>query len=191
MQLRKVMSSHALPGLTPQRPGKPLEVWIPASDKRTYCGLLKLFRPVVDTLRRSLGLSKITSLILAMLVACQSNPDLKAAGLLRNITIFGEDIVNAGKLRKRADGKWVNWANNVIPADEVTRAVHKHETVEAGWHEYTEAQIETALRVGSALQSTYKFTDILGHDDICPDQKVDPCPLFPMSSFRSRILGRA
>jgi len=104
---------------------------------------------------------------------------------------IGIELVNAGKLRQRADGKWINWAGNVIPDDEVTLAKHKHEEGQNGWHEYTEAQIDTALKAASALHATLRFTDILGHDDISPGRKADPGPLFPMGSFKSRILGRA
>jgi len=104
---------------------------------------------------------------------------------------IGIELVNAGKLRQRTDGKWVNWANNVIPEDEVTVATHKAESTPAGWHEYTEAQITSTIRVASVLNRTYNFTDILGHEDISPGRKVDPGPLFPLNSFRALVLGRA
>jgi N-acetylmuramoyl-L-alanine amidase len=103
---------------------------------------------------------------------------------------IGIELVNAGKLRKRADGKWIDWSSNLIPDDEVTLATHKHEHTEAGWHEYTKEQIGAVLNAAGALHSAYKFADIRGHDDISPDRKVDPGPLFPMSSFRSKVLGR-
>ena len=32
--------------------------------------------------------------------------------------------------------------------------------------------------------------DVLGHDDIAPFRKIDPGPAFPMSSFRSKAMGR-
>lgn len=104
---------------------------------------------------------------------------------------IGIELVNAGKLRHRSDLKWVNWANNVIPDDQVTEAIHKSEATTAGWHEYTETQIKAAIKVASLLNATYQFTDVLGHEDISPGRKVDPGPLFPMNSFRSIVLGRA
>ena len=75
--------------------------------------------------------------------------------------------------------------------DEVTLATHKHETTQAGWHEYTEAQINAAIAVASLLNATYHFTDVLGHEGVSPDRKIDPGPLFPLGSFRSVVLGRA
>jgi N-acetylmuramoyl-L-alanine amidase len=100
------------------------------------------------------------------------------------------ELANAGKLRKRSDGKWVNWANEIIPEDEVTVARHKDETTDAGWHEYSEIQIKTAMQIASLLNTQYAFTDVLGHEDISPHRKTDPGPLFPMNSFRSIVLGR-
>lgn len=104
---------------------------------------------------------------------------------------IGIELVNGGKLRKRSDGRWVNWANTVIPDDEVTIATHKSETSSTGWHEYTEIQINSAIKVASLLNRSYHFTDVLGHEDISPGRKVDPGPLFPINSFRSIVLGRA
>jgi N-acetylmuramoyl-L-alanine amidase len=104
---------------------------------------------------------------------------------------IGIELVNAGKVRKRPDGKWISWAGSLIPDDEVTVATHKAETTPSGWHEYTEIQINSAIQVASLLNSTYHFTDVLGHEDVSPGRKVDPGPLFPLNSFRSIVLGRA
>ena len=103
---------------------------------------------------------------------------------------IGIELVNAGKLQRTGDGQWVNWSKRAVPPSEVTVARHKNEITEAGWHEYTEAQIEAVIKVSKLLHSKYKFTDILGHDDISPTRKVDPGPLFPMNSFRKIVLGR-
>lgn len=104
---------------------------------------------------------------------------------------IGIELVNGGKLQKNLAGQWVNWSKNIIPAVEVTVTKHKNETAEAGWHEYPSAQIEAATKVCALLHKTYNFTDVLGHEDVSPDRKVDPGPLFPMNSFRSIVLGRA
>lgn len=103
---------------------------------------------------------------------------------------IGIELVNAGKLAKRADGAWINWANNVIPDNEVLELKHKHEDQLAGWQIFPEKQINAAVEVAQALHNKYSFKDILGHDDVSPGRKVDPGPAFPMISFRSRVLGR-
>lgn len=103
---------------------------------------------------------------------------------------IGIEIANAGKLTRRADGSWVNWAGNRIADHEVVIARHKNETTETGWHTYTPEQLEAVVAIGSALQETYRFNDVLGHEDISPGRKVDPGPAFPMGSVQSKIIGR-
>jgi len=102
----------------------------------------------------------------------------------------GIELVNAGKLHKRGDGKWVNWANKVIPEKEVAILTHPHESQEAGWQIYPEVQLQKAIEVASALNDKYEFRDILGHEDISKGRKVDPGPAFPMISFSSQVVGR-
>lgn len=60
----------------------------------------------------------------------------------------------------------------------------------AGWLLYPEKQIKAALEVGLALQNYYIFSDVLGHDDISPGRKTDPGPAFPMSNYKSAVMGR-
>jgi N-acetylmuramoyl-L-alanine amidase len=104
---------------------------------------------------------------------------------------IGIELVNAGKLRRRSDGAWVNWSNRPVPDNEVTVARHKSESEDAGWQEYTDVQVQRALAVATVLNDAFGFADVLGHEDVSPGRKVDPGPLFPLNSFRSRVLGRA
>lgn len=103
---------------------------------------------------------------------------------------IGIELVNAGKLHRRADSKWVNWSNAIIPDDQVGEAQHKNESASAGWQIYPEAQLNAAIKVAQCLNSLHNYQDILGHDDIAPHRKTDPGPLFPLNSFRSAVLGR-
>lgn len=103
---------------------------------------------------------------------------------------IGIELVNAGKLKRRADGKWVNWADNVIPDSQVMELTHKNESQPAGWHVFPAAQLEVAADVGIALREKYGFVGVLGHDDVAPTRKVDPGPAFPMISFESKVMGR-
>ena len=103
---------------------------------------------------------------------------------------LGIELDNAGRLM-RAGEHWRAWFGTRIDGDDVVEAVHRNETVAAGWHTFSEAQIERALEVAVALVRKYELKDIVGHEDISPMRKVDPGPAFPMLSFRSRVLGRA
>lgn len=102
---------------------------------------------------------------------------------------IGIELVNAGRLIKVGD-TWQNWAGNVIPADQVVEAPHKHGNVVAGWHAYPAAQIKVALEVALALHSAYGFYDVVGHEDVSRGRRVDPGPAFPMLSFAAKVLGR-
>jgi len=113
-------------------------------------------------------------------------------GELRDLNSFsiGIELVNAGKLRRSANGLWHTWSGKTIPDDQVSVAMHKNEKAEQGWHEYTDQQIETVTQMGIAIANHYGIADVLGHDDVAPKRKVDPGPLFPLASVRSRIMGR-
>lgn len=102
---------------------------------------------------------------------------------------IGFELDNAGRL-KRVGDTWVSWFGRTYPDDEVLVAEHKFDTVEYGWHTYTEAQITTAVELGAALFAKYDLVDVVGHDDIAPLRKWDPGPAFPMHSFRSKLVGR-
>ena len=72
----------------------------------------------------------------------------------------------------------------------MTVAIHKNESLERGWHEYTAAQIEPVLELGGALDAVCRLKDPLGHDEISPGRRVDPGPLLPLESVRIRVLRR-
>lgn len=103
---------------------------------------------------------------------------------------IGIELDNAGPL-EGVPGAWRSWFKRLYPDDEVVVAAHKHDGIERGWHDYTEAQLDAALEVSEALFQRYRLIDILGHDDIAPERKQDPGPAFPMEHFRSRLSGRA
>lgn len=108
---------------------------------------------------------------------------------LNNFSI-GVELVNVGKLARRGE-KWVSWSGRQVPDNQVVEATHKNETESAGWHTYTEEQIQVALEVGNLLVRTYQLKDVIGHDDIAPGRKSDPGPAFPMESFQGRLVGRS
>jgi N-acetylmuramoyl-L-alanine amidase len=107
-----------------------------------------------------------------------------------NAYSIGIELDNAGLL-KRQGGAWTAWFGDTYDPRDVVEAAHQHETTVRGWHAYTAPQLDAAVEVGLALMKEYAFRDVLGHDDVAPQRKVDPGPAFPMASFRARLLGRA
>ena len=102
---------------------------------------------------------------------------------------IGIELDNAGLLERHGD-RWRAWFGREYEADEVLEAAHKYRTALEGWHLFTQAQLEAATTVVSVLADHYDLREVVGHDDISPNRKVDPGPAFPMASFRSRVLGR-
>lgn len=108
-----------------------------------------------------------------------------------NAHSIGIEIDNAGVLDKTDAGAWRAWFGDTIPPEQVLVAQHRLGGPSRGWHIYTPEQIEIVMSVAAALHARYAFLDILGHDDISWPRKTDPGPAFPLSSLRSRVLGRA
>lgn len=103
---------------------------------------------------------------------------------------IGIELVNAGRLQKTA-GNWVCAVDKkVVPDNEVMIARHKNDQSDAAWQTYTDIQLEVSIEIAALLVKTYQMADVLGHEDISPFRKSDPGPAFPMSSFRSRVMGR-
>jgi len=103
---------------------------------------------------------------------------------------IGIELDNAGPL-DGGSGQWRSWFGRTYPDDDVVVASHKFEGIERGWHRYTEAQLTAALEASEAIVSHYGLIEVLGHDDIAPERKLDPGPAFPMENFRGRLVGRA
>jgi len=102
----------------------------------------------------------------------------------------GIELVNAGRLVKNGDKYVCPVDKKQVSNDDIVFAVHKNETKECAWQEYTDVQLDKAIEISALLVKTYALKDVLGHDDISPYRKSDPGPAFPMSSFRAKVMGR-
>ena len=103
---------------------------------------------------------------------------------------IGIELVNGGRLARKGE-QWICPVDNrPVRPEDVLMAVHKNENQVAAWHKYTARQLEVTLKIASLLVDRYNLQDVLGHDDVSPIRKSDPGPAFPMSSFRTRAMGR-
>lgn len=94
---------------------------------------------------------------------------------------IGIEFVNYGYYRNGLSGN-----------PEWEEAVHKNEGFVRKWQPYTDEQLEVAYQLNEAISKHYDIPaeHILGHDDISPDRKVDPGPLFPIDQIRSKLGSR-
>ena len=106
-----------------------------------------------------------------------------------NDNSIGIELDNPGRLNKVGE-KYLSWFKKEYSKENIVELQHKHEKTPSFWYEFTEQQIETCFNICKLLMEEYKIQDILGHDDIAPYRKNDPGPIFPMESFRAKLLGR-
>lgn len=99
---------------------------------------------------------------------------------------IGIEMENLGLLKQR-EGTWYFGETMRVPADSVERYAGSNGRV-AGWHAYTDAQIQTFFQVSCALRRAYPtIEDVVGHEDISPGRKIDPGPAFPIDAIRARL----
>lgn len=104
---------------------------------------------------------------------------------------IGIELVNAGLLQRNGSGVFEErLSRKPVTAGNVIIARHKRGGAEEPWAAFAQRQLEVAMDVSAAIVAAYGLVDVVGHDDIAPGRKIDPGPAFPMSAFRSRVLGR-
>lgn len=99
-----------------------------------------------------------------------------------NSCSIGIEIANAGD-SANADGTAFSSHKFKMPAGFV-HARHKNGGPFTFWEAYPAAQIDAVEAVSKLLVSRYNLDDLVGHDDIAPERKVDPGPAFPMDRIR-------
>ncbi len=95
-----------------------------------------------------------------------------------NSCSIGIELANAGNAVKNG-----LLFDKYRPQNGITAATHKNGLC-GFWENYSEAQLKTCFELARTLHRTYSFDDIVGHDDIAPQRKNDPGPLFPMAELK-------
>lgn len=99
---------------------------------------------------------------------------------------IGIEIVNPGRLVAKGSDRAVAWFGEVF--DRASCGIHHRATDQHGdglWMAYTAEQIATIDQLIDALAAAYpSIREVVGHYQISPGRKVDPCPLLP-----ARLLG--
>lgn len=90
---------------------------------------------------------------------------------------IGLEISNAGdnpELARRMGGT-------------VKLARHRQDSKAKEWEVYPPAQLDVVLAVSLLLKRRYNLDDATGHEQVAPERKNDPGPLFPMLQFREAL----
>lgn len=109
-----------------------------------------------------------------------------------NAYSIGIEIANWGPCDMRADGQFYNYAGGPMhPETLVGPMEHKNGGRARYWEAYPQDQLEALDALTRLLIATYpSITDIAGHDDVAPQNKIDPGPAFPMQRYRSLLNPR-
>ncbi|MGF1477062.1 MAG: N-acetylmuramoyl-L-alanine amidase [Geminicoccaceae bacterium] len=102
---------------------------------------------------------------------------------------LGIELANWGPLEGRP-GSWRSWAGTMIADAKVVQAPHRHGGPVRAWERFPAPQISALFRLAQVLVDGYGLTAVLGHDDVSPDRKTDPGPLFPIDALRHQLFDR-
>jgi N-acetylmuramoyl-L-alanine amidase len=110
-------------------------------------------------------------------------------GGLKDINYYsiGIEYVYYGWL-KRKNNQWER-DGVVFQDDEVLVSPHQFGGETLGWPYFPEAPLDIGLELSRTIYNKYNLCDLVGHEDVSLDHKVDPGPAFPMAFFREQICG--
>jgi N-acetylmuramoyl-L-alanine amidase len=107
-----------------------------------------------------------------------------------NRSSIGIELVNWGRLTRRGS-RWVTWSNAAVPAAEVVEVRDPATGTVTGWHRFTEAQLQAVAQLIPVLRWYYpSLEELVSHQQIAPQRKVDPGPAFPLEQMQ-RVLAAA
>lgn len=106
-----------------------------------------------------------------------------------NAYSIGIELVNWGKLQlDTGSSDIVSYTGEVVP--ERNRIFQRHQSGKGNaswWETYTPSQIDSTLDICVALTKRYDIREVVGHDDISPERKIDPGPAFDMDALKISI----
>src|SRR3990170_1029913 len=105
-----------------------------------------------------------------------------------NSRAIGIELVNAGDVERDGLGQWVK-RGRIIPDEDVVELQHPLDYHVHGWQKYPPEQVAATLEVAQLLFPAYNLSDLLGHEDIHPQDRRDPGPAFPMQWLHARLLN--
>lgn len=102
---------------------------------------------------------------------------------------IGIELINWGRLQlDTSSSDVVSYTGEVVP--DRNRTFQRHQSGKGNsvwWETYTPEQISSAIDVCISIGERYGIHEIVGHDDIAPDRKVDPGPAFDLFDFKIRV----
>lgn len=93
-----------------------------------------------------------------------------------NTCTIGIELANAGD-NPDVGKKWSG-----LP---LKKARHRNGGPPKEWEQFDPEQLESCFELCKVLVARYNLDAVLGHDDIAPERKNDPGPLFPMDKLRT------
>lgn len=99
-----------------------------------------------------------------------------------NSCSIGIELANAGDAAGDIQGEHLlkGYAGEAV-------AKHPNGGGSVMWEKYPEAQISSLIAVLKCIHARYNLDDCTGHDNIAPNRKSDPGPLFPWRTVREAI----
>lgn len=111
-----------------------------------------------------------------------------------NSFMIGIELVNAGPLLKKANGKlyFEVAKSRECSKDDAVEGRQKLWLNTVWWQSYPQEQLDALIEIAREMQREYNIAEknIVGHENIAPTRKSDPGPAFPMVSFKGAVFGR-
>lgn len=98
---------------------------------------------------------------------------------------IGIELDNAGLLTKK-DNKFYTAYGQEVPLSNVFM-----DTTNNTWELFSENQINLCNEIALKLAKHYNCVDILGHNEIAPDRKVDPGSAFPLQDLKEKLYAQS